>query len=328
MPQLRQNIVTGEWVVIAPERSKRPHDFIVTDKPEKGTTDNCPFCPNGAALNTRHKEYDTDHTHLIPNKFPAFVDEGMHEVRSYYPENGFYRAKPAAGGHDVMIFKDHEPDLPQMSVAQLTDALETLQKRYAYYREQPYIEYVMAIYNHGRTAGASLEHPHAQVFATSIVPNTAQLEVHGSERYYEIRGRCVYCDIIEHEQNEKIRILAENDHAIMFTFYASRFPFEIWLMPKHHQSQFEKSSKAEINDIAKVLQQGLGMLDRTLKDPDLNFYIHSLPTTSEDADHYHWHLEIAPRLSIHAGFELGSGTVIDVVSPEKAAEFLLQSTEK
>lgn len=321
MPQLRQNIVTGEWVVIAPERAKRPHEFIV-EKPVKEPLEHCPFCPGGAALSTKYPSYDSEHTHLIPNKFPAFVSEGEHEVRSYYPEGGFYRAKPGVGGHDVMIFAEHQPDLPKMPATVLTDALHTLQKRYTYYREQDHIEYVLAIYNHGQTAGASIEHPHAQIFATSIIPNLITKEIHGSERYYNVKGKCVFCDMIAHEQEEGVRVLAENEHAIMFTFFASRFPFEIWIMPKDHQSQFENSTKTEIEAVASLLKQGFDMLDKTLKDPDLNWYLHSLPMTSDNADHYHWHIEIAPRLSIHAGFELGAGMIIDVVSPEKAAEFL------
>lgn len=324
MPQLRQNLITGEWVVIAPERAKRPHDFLAEKPPKKGT-ENCPFCPTGEALKTAHKKYTTPHTHLIPNKFPAFVNEGNHEVRAYYPEGNFYRAKPAIGDHDVLVFTNHEPDLPNIPVSAWVDAFTSMQQRYTDYRQRDHIEYVMAIYNHGSSAGASLEHPHAQIFASSIIPNYITKELHGSEKYHSIKGKCVFCDMIEHEQQEKLRVLAENDHAIMFTFFASRFPFEIWILPKQHQSQFETSTKATLEAVAQLLRQGLQLLDKTLQDPDLNFYLHSLPTTLEDAAHYHWHIEIAPRLSIHAGYEYGSGTIIDVVSPEKAAEFLLSA---
>lgn len=322
MPQLRQNIVTGEWVVIAPERAKRPHDFI-TDKPPKSDPADCPFCLEGSAHKTRYEPYDTPHTYLIPNKFPAFVEEGNHEVRSYYPESSFYRAKPAVGGHDVLVFTDHQPDLPGLSTAALTDAFLSMQQRYQEYRDRDHIEYTMAIYNHGRSAGASIEHPHAQIFASAFTPNYITKELHGSEHYYAIKGCCVFCDIIKHEQQEKIRVLAENEEAILFTFYAARFPFELWILPKQHQAQFEASNKSVMTGIVQLLQKALQLLDKTLKDPDLNFYIHSLPATLENADYYHWHLEIAPRLSIHAGYEFGSGTIIDVVSPEKAAEFLL-----
>ena len=258
----------------------------------------------------------------MPNKFPAFVATGQHEVRSYYPEAGFYRAKPAVGGHDIIVIKQHDLLLPHFTQETMVELISTFQKRYLYYRANAEVEYVLAFYNHGPAAGASIDHPHAQVVASSIVPNHITKEKHGSERYFEINGQCVYCDMINHERNEKCRILAENDGFIMFTFFAARFPFEIWILPKEHQSEFEKISESLMQDLATVLRQGFSMLDQTLHNPDLNFFIHSLPTTSEDAEYYHWHIEIAPRVALYAGFELGSGTIIDVVSPEKAAEFL------
>lgn len=325
MPQLRQNIITGEWVVIAPERAKRPHDFIVTADPTEQPSDTCPFCPHSDSYKNRYENYDTDHTYIIPNKFPAFIAEGEHEVRSYYPErNRFYRAKPAIGGHDVVIIKEHEDRLPTFSPETMASLLKTIQERYRFYRQAPEIEYVMAIYNHGEAAAASINHPHAQIFASSIVPNHIIKEKHGSERYYELNGSCAFCDMIEHEQHEEVRLLAENDHFICFTFYAARFPFEIWILPKQHQSLFEEVKGTQFDSLATIFCQTLSMLNQTLKDPALNFFIHGLPTTSDQADYYHWHIEIAPRVAKYGGFELGGGTIIDVVSPEQAAEFLRQ----
>ncbi len=207
----------------------------------------------------------------------------------------------------------------------MLDLLTTIQRRYQHYRERREIESVMAIYNHGPAAGASLEHPHAQLFASSIITNHLLKEKHGSERYYELKGQCVFCTMIEHEQDEKVRVLAENDDFIMFTFFAARFPFEIWVLPKIHQSQYEQANSSQLASFSQILLQGFRLLDKTLKNPALNFFIHSLPTTSEDADYYHWHLEIAPRVAIYGGYELGSGTIIDIVSPEKAASFLLSN---
>ncbi len=323
MPQLRQNVITGEWVVIAPERAKRPHDFVVSATRRSQPTDHCPFCPGSEAFNQRYSEYDRSSTYVIPNKFPAFVSEGEHEVRSYTSEAGFYRTKPAVGGHDVVVVRDHQLTLPDFPLPTLVDFLSTIQARYQHYRQDPAVEYIMMIYNHGEAAAASISHPHGQIFASSVVPNHIVKELHGSEHYYELNGRCVYCEMIDHERNEKVRILAENNDFVMFTFFAARFPFEIWVLPKSHQSTFEELSSTGLQSFAEILKTGLGLLNRTLHDPALNFYIHSLPTTSERADYYHWHLEIAPRVANYGGFEMGGGTIIDIVSPEKAAEFLL-----
>ncbi len=321
MPQLRQNIVTGEWVVIAPERAKRPDDFVAKIEKIEAHTE-CIFCVGSSAHMNRLVGFDTKYTYTMPNKYPAFVIEGDHEVRSYNPEEGFYQVKPAVGGHDVIVVTEGNDTLLTFKKEVIVDLFQSFKNRYAYYRKDPSVQYVIAIYNHGEAAGASIAHPHAQIFATGVIPNHIVAETHGSERYYEISGHCVFCEIIAHEQKEKVRVLAENDRFIMFTFFASRFPFEMWILPKQHQSMYESITAEENIDLAIIFQTGLSMLDKTLKNPSLNFYIHSLPTTSEQADYYHWHLEIAPRVSMYAGFELGSGTVIDVVSPEKAAEFL------
>lgn len=264
---------------------------------------------------------------MIPNKFSAFVDDGDHEARSYYPLEGFYRVKPASGGHDLVVTNDHTPDLYQMSAETLADFFTSIQSRYRYYRNDPKVDYVMAIYNHGGPAGASIAHPHAQIFASAVVPNQITKEMHGAEAYNQLHGGCVFCEMIKHEQQENVRILAEDENFIMFTFFAARFPFEIWLLPKAHRAAFENATSGEIHSLAETLQKGFKMLDATLKDPDINFFIHSLPTTSDESDYYHWHLEIAPRLSLYAGYELGSGMIIDVVSPEKAAEFLRGEAE-
>ncbi len=262
----------------------------------------------------------------MPNKFPAFLEEGAHEVRSYVEEEGFYTAKPAIGGHDIVVVTEHDLRLPSFPQAVMLDLMKTMQKRCAFYRQDPAIEYVMPIYNHGEAAAASINHPHAQIFASSIIPNHILKEKHGSERYYELNGHCVYCEMIEHEKKAKLRIIGENDNFIMFTFFAARFPFEIWVLPKKHQSMFEEATATELQNFSTLLRQGFARLNTTLQDPGLNFFIHSLPTTSDNADYYHWHLEIAPRVSQYGGFELGGGTIIDIVSPEKAAAFLLTST--
>ena len=183
----------------------------------------------------------------------------------------------------------------------------------------------MPIYNHGAEAGASIDHPHAQIFASGIVANTVGREIAGSDHYYDINGACVYCDIIKHELKEKIRIVYENDSCLAFNFYASRFPFETWIMPKHHESQFEETSKSTMHDLADALMETLQMMDRTLDNPPLNFYIHTLPIIDANSASYHWHLEITPRVSTFGGFELGSEVIINVMPPEEAAGYLKQN---
>lgn len=328
MPQLRQNIITGEWVVIAPERSRRPDDFakihsrlnkqIAVVEPKT-----CVFCPTGAEFKRRFKESDTKTNWVIPNKYPAFkCDEKQISTRSFYPEHSFFRAKAAIGEHDIVVVKDHNLSLPSFSLAVWQDLLETIQVRMVVHHQNRAVEQIMPIYNHKPEAGASIAHPHAQIFSGPVVPNAIAHETDGALRYFNNNGFCVFCDLAAHEKKEKLRLIEENDHFIAFTFYAARFPFEVWILPKIHEANFETVNKAERKSLSLIVQNSIARISKLLADPPLNWWIHSLPTIESNSDYYHWHLEIAPRITGYGGFEMGADMVIDVQSPEEAAELL------
>ena len=328
MPQLRQNIITGEWVVIAPERAKRPQDFVIPKSIKVADKTKCPFCigSEGYKANKKVHGASSENIYVIENRYPAFVENVENaSVRSFYPEEGFYRAKPSVGDHEVLIIKDHDKNVMNFGVPVMTELLEMMRSRYIWMKEHEEVVSIVPIYNHGAEAGASIDHPHAQIFASGIVANTVERERHGAEKYYGVNGACVFCDLIAHELKEKIRIVDENEDFLAATFYAARFPFEIWVYPKKHESQFELTSKASMKAFAEILCSTLHKLDKTLDNPPLNMYIHTLPTISEDSASFHWHLEITPRVSNFGGFELGSDVVIDVMSPEEAADYLRNS---
>lgn len=330
MPQLRQNIVTGEWVVIAPERAKRPSDFVVAKKPaatKASSSDEAapesPFAVGGRAWKNRLKDFDTKYTFTIPNLYPAFMcDEKLCETRSYYPESSFYRAKAAVGDHDVIVIKEQHKSIYTFSAEEWEDLFLAYQLRYIHHSKNSAVEHVMPIYNHGPAAGASIAHPHAQIFASPIVPNYIDSELNGAERYYNNNGANVFGDLVEHELKEEVRILDQNADFVAFTFYAARFPFEIWIVPTDQQSHYAKIKKSARHSLARIMRNVIKMLNLTLKEPPLNFWIHSQPIITEETKHYRWHIEIAPRVSGYGGFELGSGVVIDIMSPEIAAGHL------
>lgn len=329
MPQLRQNIITGDWVIIAPERAKRPNDFITADTVKHQSRENCIFCEHNKEYDNRIKKYDTKNTWIIPNKFPAFLENHCDvSPRSFKVENDFFRARPATGGHDVVVVRDHDRDLPFFSKSTWLDLLETFSERYKYFDKSVGVEYTMPIYNHGKEAGASIEHPHAQIFASNIIPNIISREIHHTEKYLEHNGTCAFCDLIIHEKKFQKRIIFENSDFIAFTFYAARFPFEIWILPKSHESRFENEPKYKYNTLADALIDVFSKLNNTLNDPPVNFFIHSAPNTITETEYYHWHLEIAPRVTGYGGYEMGSGDIIDVVSPEQTARFLMNKSKQ
>jgi len=331
MPELRQNIITGDWIVVAPERAKRPQDFIIPKSVKVPRAGECPFCVDskGFKENEKIKKTETEHIYVIENRFPAFIENVADKSeRSYYPESGFYRARASIGDHEVVVIKDHNNSLPKFAKNLMDEMLEVIRDRYIWMKNHENVVSIMPIYNHGAEAGASIDHPHAQIFASGIVANTVGVELDGADKYYGINGSCVYCDIVAHELKQKNRLVYENDNFIAINFFASRFPFETWVMPKNHESQFEETSKNSMNDFADALTKVFGMLDMTLDNPPLNFYIHTLPTIFDNSASYHWHMEIVPRVSKFGGFELGSEVVINVMPPEEAAKYLKASEKK
>lgn len=325
MPELRQNIITGDWVVIAPERAKRPHDFVIPKGIKVGHKEDCPFCPESDKFKQNvhiHHNFG-ENIYVMENKFPAFIEsDGKVLPRSFYPEDGFYRAKPSIGDHEIIVIRDHDLSLPTFSSAVMTDMLEALRERYLWFKKNTKAISIIPIYNHGAESGASIDHPHAQIFASDVIFNTVRNEINGADRYFGINGACVYCDMLKHELEEGIRVVYENESFAAINFFASRFPFETWIIPKRHESEFELTSKTSMQHLAQALVAVEGMLNKTLDNPPLNFYIHTLPTIHENSRSYHWHLEINPRVSSFGGFELGTDIIINVMAPEEATHYL------
>lgn len=320
MPKLRQNPITGEWVVIAPERAKRPDDYILPKPvPKKKTLEFCNFCPSGEAFNQQIPGAGTKHVYVVDNKYPAFVPEEAITLDA----GKIYYSQKSIGGHEVITFIDHDKDLEELPASHLDELLEVYQKRINYYKENPSIEYAMPIHNHGAEAGESIEHPHSQLFASCVLPNVIFRELQGTQKFYKDEKKCIFCEIIKEEKRIKERIVLENEDFIVFTAYASRVPFEMWILPKKHQDRFEEIKNNERKELAEIFQIILRKLYNGLNDPPYNFYLHTSPLKENHYGlYYHWHIEVVPRLTRFGGFEFGSGMIIDVVSPEKSAEFL------
>ena len=321
MAKLRQNVITGKWVVIAPERAKRPEDFVMAAAPKRHLDEKCPFCLTNpdSAYQFSIKEAETKHIYTIPNKYPAFTqDEEVIE------EGGeFYFSTKSVGGHEVIIIKDHQTEIYEGGWELLDELFGVYQNRYRHFCDDPVIEYAMPIHNLGPEAAASIEHPHSQFFASSIIPNQVEEEMEGAKAFLQDKKQCVFCNMVSEEQKQKVRVVAENDDFIGFTFFASRFPFEIWVLPKKHRTSFATISAGERENFAKIVYELITLLNQTLKFPPFNWWIHTGPTKRDHIEEYfHWHMEIAPRVSKFGGYEMGSGIVIDVVSPELAAQFL------
>jgi UDPglucose--hexose-1-phosphate uridylyltransferase len=226
------------------------------------------------------------------------------------------------GIHEVLIDSpDHFRDVADHDVAKVAEIVRGFVSRYRAAAANPRVRYVLPIINHGREAGASLEHPHSQLFAIPLVPDAVQRELDGVARCARERGVCPFCEAVGFELKAGERVILENDGFVAISPFASRVPFETWIVPKAHRPRFEALSDSEELDFADALHSIAGRLKRGLNDPPYNLFIHTTPT-QDAGERFHWHCEILPKLTIAAGFELGTDVFVNVVTPESAADFL------
>jgi UDPglucose--hexose-1-phosphate uridylyltransferase len=328
MPQLRKDPISGRWVIISTKRGKRPSDFGPTI--ERKGDGFCPFCEGNEATTPpevvayRPSETARDNPgwtlRIVPNKFPALQIEGDLNKMG----EGMFDTMNGVGAHEVLIeTPSHDMTIPKMTLKNVENMFWGFRDRVLDLKKDARFKYIMMFKNHGSAAGASLEHPHSQLIALPVVPLVVQMEMDGAKAYYNYKDRCVFCDIIYQEKNTGVRLVSENEDFIVLCPYAPRFPFETWILPKHHCSLFEDCSNGKYGHLAAVLQDTITRMDKVLQDPPYNFIIHNSPLHDyHDVLYYHWHMEIMPKLTKVAGFEWGTGFYINPTPPEDAATFL------
>jgi UDPglucose--hexose-1-phosphate uridylyltransferase len=209
-----------------------------------------------------------------------------------------------------------------MEERQLEQALWAFRDRINDLKRDRRFRYILVFKNHGEIAGASLEHGHSQLIALPIVPKRVKEEVDHGKLYYELKERCIFCDIIRQEMQAGARIVLETERYAVIEPYAPRFAFETWILPKQHASHFEDAEAPAFQNLAWVLRSVMRKMDKVLERPPYNLMIHSAPVQEAALAYYHWHIEITPRLSKIAGFEWGTGFYINPTPPEEAARFL------
>lgn len=326
MPELRMNLISDEWVIIATERAKRPEDFVKVkkdkvDKPEY--KDSCPFCPGNEKQTPPSTFLVGDEKNwkvrVVLNKFGALSYEGEKTRKvgmSFQSMNG-------VGIHEVIIENPrHNAFIASMSNEEVVNIIKTYRQRYLTAGQDKRIESVVIFKNHGASAGTSLEHPHSQLIATPIVPPQIRRRVNQAIGYYDFTGECLFCKTLETELKAKERIIFETRHFVSFINYAALSPFHIWIFPKRHTASFGEINDDEILDLAVNMKSILGKLYVGLDNPDFNYIIRSIPVNEKGTHYFHWYLSIIPKVTQTAGFELGSGMFINVALPEKSAEFL------
>ncbi|MEK7099050.1 MAG: DUF4921 family protein [Patescibacteria group bacterium] len=324
--ELRQDPVSGEWVVIATGRAKRPHDFVsVRQRTTTQSKDMCPFermfpAARGVYRRDGGNTADDWFVQVVPNKYPAFVEGACPVLR----EDGPYRVTDGIGFHEIVITRDHERPLGLQTPAEADLVLQAYQDRFRAIKQDPCIRYISVFHNHGPQAGATIEHPHSQIIALPVIPPDISRSIAGSQAYGEAHGgACVHCAVLKHELRSGERVVYENKDAVVLAPFASKTAFELRIMPRTHGAYFENAGVSERQGAAEALAVSLDCLFKGLGDPDYNFFLHTAPVGhAEMFSHYHWHIEIIPKTAVWAGFEIGTGIEISSISPEEAALFL------
>ncbi len=336
MPELRKDPVISRWVIIATERAKRPSDFVPDELDDPGDPAKCPFCPGHEEatppevlavrpLETAPNTPGWD-IRVTSNKFPALRIEGGLNRQGV----GMFDKMNGIGAHEVIIeTNDHFKQIQQHSPEYISKILRVMQQRIIDLSRDKRFEYVLVFKNQGKAAGASLSHSHCQIIATPIVPKRVIEELQGSRDHWNFKKRCIFCDMIDQIMMTEDLLVYQNDSFVAISPFAGMFPFEIWILPKSHQAEFQNVTPQELLDLAQVLKLILRKWYAALGNVNYNFVLHTLPTPTAAEEqfplghaHYHWHFELFPRLTKTAGFEWGTGFYINPTPPEEAAKYL------
>lgn len=325
MSQLRLNLLTGRWVTVVPTRAQRNTDFAPRAQQVEAAPDSdCPFCPgsdraDGPLFETRNDQGDWT-MRVVPNRYPAFEGDDSLAVRNLGP---VHVMAEASGNHEVFVFSpDHSMRLDMFSDEKITELMVALKSRFIAHAATPNIRYTQAIVNHGREAGASLSHPHGQLLGLPFVPGEILEEERAFERF---KGGCLVCTTVEAESRGE-RFVLENQHVSVVCPFWSSSPYELLLMPKQHHQHLTEASDAALAAMGIAIRDALSHLVSALGDIAFNLVFHTAPAHHEGM--YHWHVHLWPKLTTAAGFERGTGVMINIVPPEDAASELRSAAVK
>jgi len=330
MSDLRRDPISGRWVIIAPERAGRPSEFQSVPVPEHSHL--CPFCEGneaetpGEVLAYRSPDSQPNqpgwYIRAVPNKFPALQSYGSLEEK----RSGIFQQMTGVGCHEVII----ESPRHLTSTSELSD--KQVERLFCVYRDRlvdlshdERLVYGLVFKNAGPPAGATLSHTHSQLLATPVLPFNVSEELASVRAFFDRHGGCLFCEMIQVELAGQHRIVEQSSNLIAFCPFAGRFPYETWILPKSHASHFEWQDDASLGQLACLVRRIICRMESVISQCAYNYLIHTAPFDTGQVEHYHWHIEIFPRLTKLAGFEWGTGYCVNPVPPEEAAKLLRNS---
>ena len=325
--EFRKDAVSGDWVLISTGVGKKPVFFRRSEERPLPKS-KCPFDDTKKSKQEKvllwmpkpkGKDFKDWWVQIFPNKYPVVARS---DICPPLERCGIHEKKIGVGFQEVVVTRSHERHFAFMSREEINLVLETYQSRYQALASEQCVDYILIIHNHGAKAGATVPHPHSQIFAIPTIPPDVKRSLEGSRKYFHDHKRCVHCDVLKNELKEKERIIYQNKHFVVLAPYASRVVYETRIFPKFHESRFEVIDQAQRNYLAGAMSFIFQKMLKKLKNPDYNFFVHTAPPKERHSEHYHWHMEILPRVAIWGGLELGTGIDVVKVSPEETAKLL------
>ncbi|MCU0657139.1 MAG: galactose-1-phosphate uridylyltransferase [Polyangiaceae bacterium] len=326
---MRYNPITGDWVIIAPERARRPGVHLAGSIRPTGPShkEDCPFCVGNEHLTgaerLRIEGPGGWQIRSVENRYSALALEGPVEHRG----QGLRATMSGVGRHEVLIETPDHGGFPSRRGEGAMQALvEAYHRRLVAFHEDPRVRHVVIFKNHGSSAGTSLEHPHSQIVGTPVVPAQVRERLVEALRYRSDHGQCLYCATLRLEFEEGARLILINEHFVAFLPYAALSPYHLWVFPKRHHGSFAGTTAEERGSLGSMLSELLKLVARRLADCDYNYVIQTLSPAENEVGYFHWYLALVPRVTRTAGFELGTGMYINTSSPEVSAAHLRGET--
>ncbi len=323
MAQLRRDPITRMWVVVTTDHPKGPKDYLPFKPPYQFPTPEgpCPFCPGNETMTPPEtfsvRQERGWEVRVIPNKYPFFRIEGEFDRR---PE-GMYDMMEAIGAHEIIVESpEHQQGLASMEPAQIRRILLAFKERMIDLEKDRRFEQFLILKNY---PGVFNRHPHSHLIAMPVIPRRIDEEIAGVLDYYQRKERCIFCDILKEEMATRRRVILDTGHFLIFAPFASRFPFETWILPKAHRSDFHRITEAELEDLSFAIPYLFSKFSRLLSDPPYSLALHTSPVQERfHRTEYHWHIETRLRIGLREGFEWGTGFFVNPTPPEEAAAYL------
>lgn len=327
MSELRQNLLNGNWTVIAPERRSKPVALLYQETASADYPDHdpfCPFCPGNEdsfpldlldEITDRHGDWIT---RTIDNKYKLFDNFKSCPMQPEpFRKHGIFTFYEGCGIHYLVIeSRVHNKVMGLMDEVEIHNTLTSYRKACRKLKGNPNNHITLIFKNQGPRAGASQSHAHSQIVGSRIVPPWIRNAMYVQDNYFNDHGICSLCAMVNYELEANERIVLKTDHTVVLSPYAASTPFELWIIPRNHTACYENINAEGLTDMAKVMKKTLGAYISKLNNPDFNYFIHSAPHPMEKAPHYHTYVQILPRLDIPGGFEAGTQIPVNTIWPE------------